>query len=370
MEEKSPSSRELKKKLFRIAVFPKMAALSRMDISKRTGLNLRTIVSYAEEYKKLGFIVEKNIMQGKGRPTVYYESNVNNLLFGGISITHKHLHIVIMDVNRYPVGAKCIEIKKLDAPSAEMISDTIKAFDSLLAENPEKKLAGLGFCVTEYRLQTKYLKAFNELASVIERKYAVHTIKMNSNAIILDRQKYRLKLEGNLLLINLADEIRLSLMSEEGVVENPELWRNKLTHCTVDPNGPECYCGKRGCLNLYLTQSAVIERYCRKAKIPTTKDFSISQFRLLVEKKNPEALSIAHENGKYLGRALFCLALELKPSFIYLASIDSVTKNETLKTFRELGGEEKTSIDLCGYSACDICAGTAEMLINYFLTYS
>jgi len=368
MTEKILTGRELKKKQFRLSVFPKKDPVSRSEIAEKTGLNLRTIASYAEEYKKLGFIVEKNVADGKGRPAVYYKSNINNLLFGGISITFGKLYIILMDVNRYVMGAKEIEMLGPDASAAEFIARAMKAFDKLLLENPGKKLAGLGLCINEYRLESKYVNAFNEFASITTNKYAVPTIKTNANSVALDRLKYLLMLRGNIALIHMADEIRLSLILNDQTASNSEHWRKKLSHFQVDPEGTECYCGQRGCLDSYLTHSGTIRRYCRSVGIENTKDINIYKFRLLLEEKDPAALALAHENGKRLGKALLYLAGELNLSRIYLYTVDSVTAAEASETLHRLGGAGNIIIEPCWYSASDICVGAAEMLINYYLT--
>lgn len=368
MIEKTPTSRELKKKQFRLSVFPKKEAVSRTEISERTGLNLRTIAAYAEEYKKLGFVIEKSIADGKGRPSVYYESNVNNLLFGGITITFNKLYLVLLDVNRYILGAKSIEIKDSDASSSTIITETIKTFDSLLAENPDKKLAGLGLCVNEYRLEAKYLKVFNELESVLAGKYAVNTIKENANTVALDRLRYLLNQNGNLALLHMADEIRIGLILNNKMVPNTDHWRKKFAHFPVEPAGPTCYCGRYGCLTSYLTHSATIMRYCQKAGLSNVKDFNIYKFRLLVEEKDSLALSIANENGRYLGKAILHFVSELNLSRVYLYAIDPATAAGATSFFRKSGGADNCAVEFCNYPISDVCIGAAEMLINYYFT--
>ncbi|MDW4573487.1 ROK family protein [Microbacterium sp. M3] len=59
-----------------------------------------------------------------------------------------------------------------------------------------------------------------------------------------------------------------------GIVSNGVLWRGargtagEVGHISVDPNGPRCRCGQRGCIEAFAGGGAVAERWGRRSALP------------------------------------------------------------------------------------------------------
>ena len=97
-----------------------------------------------------------------------------------------------------------------------------------------------------------------------------------------------------------------------GIILNGNLWpgedgfAGELGHMTIDPSGPECACGGRGCVETYVSQVAIkrIVRECPELaqKLSGTEESAIPE-RLaeLAREKNPEAVSVWNDFGANLG---------------------------------------------------------------------
>ena len=97
-----------------------------------------------------------------------------------------------------------------------------------------------------------------------------------------------------------------------GIILNDNLWSGddgfagELGHMTIDPSGPECACGGRGCVETYVSQVAIkrIVRECPKLaqKLAGTEESAIPE-RLaeLAREKDPEAVSLWNDFGANLG---------------------------------------------------------------------
>ena len=97
-----------------------------------------------------------------------------------------------------------------------------------------------------------------------------------------------------------------------GIILDGRLWSGEngfggeLGHMTIDPLGPECACGGRGCLETYVSQVAIkrIVRQCPKLseKLAGTEESAIPE-RLaeLAREKDPEAVSVWNDFGANLG---------------------------------------------------------------------
>ena len=97
-----------------------------------------------------------------------------------------------------------------------------------------------------------------------------------------------------------------------GIILNGNLWSGEdgfageLGHMTIDPSGPECGCGGRGCVETYVSQVAIkrIVRECPELseKLAGTEESAIPE-RLaeLAREKDPEAVSVWNDFGANLG---------------------------------------------------------------------
>jgi len=101
-----------------------------------------------------------------------------------------------------------------------------------------------------------------------------------------------------------------------GIVLNGEIWHGmsgmagELGHVTVNPEGPRCNCGNRGCVEQYASASAIM-RMARQAiadgkdavltKAASDPEFSARVVYNLATQGNEAAKQIFHEAGKMLG---------------------------------------------------------------------
>ncbi|OGV56731.1 MAG: hypothetical protein A2017_09695 [Lentisphaerae bacterium GWF2_44_16] len=353
--------REFKKRKFRLAVLPHGDEVSRGEIAAKTGLNLQTIAAYAEEYKKLGFLTERTASEGRGRPVIYYRSNINNVCFLGISMIYNEISLMLMNVNSLIIGTKLVRV---DASLSDFTAYLTGCIDELLATHSDKKLAGTGFCLNEYKQDKKLARGFKKLFSAVKSKYMVVSALVNSDTAVLNALSYHLKPSGNLAMIQASDEIRMGLMLDGVPVWDTGKWEKRLAHTTVVENGEPCNCGRKGCLCRYLTHSAICERYCRRAAFHG--DFDIYNFRILLAGHDPICMEIARENGEMMGRALAKLSKEIHFSRIYLYTADDIMTKAALESFRSLTKSTDTVIEPYWYFLSDVCTASAQLCLSGF----
>jgi fructokinase len=134
-----------------------------------------------------------------------------------------------------------------------------------------------------------------------------------------------------------------------GIVFNSEVIRGLQSiagewgHVTIDPQGPHCYCGKRGCIETFISGGGVENRY----KDLTGKKISLHEIVSLYERKEPEAGKVMNAFFENFGIALSNLINILDPDIVvlggglsniddlYTIGIEKVRKyifNDTLET--------------------------------------
>ncbi len=108
-----------------------------------------------------------------------------------------------------------------------------------------------------------------------------------------------------------------------GIVVRGEVYRGmaggagEFGHVTVDPGGPRCECGKRGCLEAFVAEPALVARG-RKERL-LRGDEGAAALRTLADEGDERARAIYADAGIRLGRAVAGLVNILSPELVILA---------------------------------------------------
>lgn len=93
-------------------------------------------------------------------------------------------------------------------------------------------------------------------------------------------------------------------------------YAGEIGHSTIDLRGPKCSCGRRGCLQSYICDSATWARYSRKTPFSSAK---FDEFLKEVSSGSPRAVKALKETVAYLGLGVSNIAMMLNPEKILIA---------------------------------------------------
>jgi predicted NBD/HSP70 family sugar kinase len=116
----------------------------------------------------------------------------------------------------------------------------------------------------------------------------------------------------NLLCAEVAENIALGVIANGEVLEGASGNAGELGHVCVDPQGPACYCGNRGCLESRATCSAVVEeiRSSPEARGRFGKSAGFEDVLRLAREGDPFAARLLARTARALGAGL-AVALNL-----------------------------------------------------------
>jgi predicted NBD/HSP70 family sugar kinase len=90
-------------------------------------------------------------------------------------------------------------------------------------------------------------------------------------------------------------------------------------HVSIDPDGPQCPCGNRGCWERYVCDSATVERYIASAGVRHSGDaVSVVDLVRKASDGDERAAAALRETAKYLGVGLATLVNGLNPEIILI----------------------------------------------------
>jgi glucokinase len=105
-------------------------------------------------------------------------------------------------------------------------------------------------------------------------------------------------------------------------------------HIIVEPKGPVCYCGGRGCAEILVSAPALAERFAQQSGL--TSEISLRDVIEAANDGNTVALSILTEAGEHLGIAIASMANTLFPDHIAVAGGLSAAGDSVLKVAEQV----------------------------------
>jgi N-acetylglucosamine repressor len=246
--------------------------ISRSAIAKKTRLALPTVMRIVDELIKVGYLLEtgKGTSTG-GRKPVLLRLNPSAAYIVGVDITHK-LTAILTDLKGRTIN-RIVEITKGEEGPEGAIQQMVRVVDRLLVSSDIdiKSVTGIGIGAPGWNFKSGPLIRssiffgwqdvdFNRL---VKDRFAVPVVVVNTAKAGAYGELWFGKGQevGDFVYI-LAD-----VGVGSGVVLNGEMHTGQdrcageLGHSIVDiKDGRPCYCGNRGCLEMYTSIPAIISR--------------------------------------------------------------------------------------------------------------
>lgn len=245
--------------------------LSRLELAKLCKLTTPSITQLINdlliqnEVKEIGSI-QRN---ATGRREVLLDLNPNKYIALGINIESDITYFCVANVK------DIFKVEKEDTKNFNF-DNTMEIFDEriakILEEYPSvnKICIGLsgkvinGFIENAY---TKFLKDF-DMKTYIEKKFGIETEVINSTKA----QAFAMYRENNenYLFVTHSPEISSAMILKGELLKGKNSVTGELGHIVVEVDGNPCKCGKRGCLNTYVSDEAIENKYfettgCKKS---------------------------------------------------------------------------------------------------------
>src|SRR5437763_1095444 len=251
-------------------------AVSRAEIARQTGLSRSTVSSLVADLQASGLVVEREIdfaprgTQG-GRPPVLLALDGAAGALLGIDFGHRHVRVAVSDLS-YTVLAEARLELEIDHHALGAMDGAGQLVDDVLEEAGIERLrvlsAGMGLPGPIDRrsglvLSEPILPAWVGLDPAAElrqrRGVPVH-LDNDANVGALGEAMF-----GAGAGVDVMAYVRLSAGIGAGLVIGGRVFRGsrgiagEIGHVLVDPQGPVCRCGNRGCLETFVAGEALCE---------------------------------------------------------------------------------------------------------------
>lgn len=264
----SKSLKRIQNKNMVLDLIRKHRSIYRAELARITGLSMPTIMSITDELVESGLVRDagKGISSG-GKPPMLMEIIPDSHLFLGVDISGAMYKGTILNLQGDVVYSKSLE--KEDRPEGEIV-DCIRQFvDTLLEESKIDitKLSGMGLGIPglvdtekgtvinsiDYDLKNE------DLRTPLRQIYNLPVFIENSSKVMAIGEKWFGAGADcdDFALVTVGRGIGAALFINGEIYQGHNSMSGELGHMVINPNGPICKCGRRGCLEAMASGKAI-----------------------------------------------------------------------------------------------------------------
>ncbi|GAA4214249.1 ROK family transcriptional regulator [Actinocatenispora rupis] len=321
--------------------------LSRAELATYTGLSRTTLFAIVADLLASQLVVENTTRAAgqRGRPAGLLSLNPGGGLYVGIDMGRHRVRVAIANVAHEVVatGRHALPAPSRWADRADVAIGLVErlADDAGISLAPLRTV-GLGLPgpvsaeVTDTDRKgsdSARSRAQRGLVRTFHERFGVPVSVDNNTrlAALAETTWGAARGARDVLYVRLSDGVGGGLVLGGQLVRGTRGAAGEVGHVTVDPDGPPCYCGGRGCLETYVGGLALV-RECRRRGTEVSDVDGLVQ---LVRDGDPAVCAVVAEAGRTLGVVLAGLATEVDPERIVVGGPVSALGEPLLAPVRE-----------------------------------
>lgn len=308
------------------------APISRAHLARVTGLSLTCVCDIVDELLAEGMLVEKGTVSGqRGRPMVLLDINADGAAVAGVWLRPEDMEIAVASPTAKILARRTMPYAPDDEPESVLaaIAQGIQRCTEA-AHTDTEALRGIGVSLAGLvdidNLTNRRGWEHVPICPMLEERLGAPVYAENDvRAAALASQWFGQEAsDGTAVYVSVAEGIGAAVLHGGEVLRGAHDTAGLLGHTTIDPNGPLCGCGKRGCLEALASDLAFI-RHLWPDLVKSATEISSDERLDLVRKGLDLALSgDASANWalvtvtRYLGIALGNAVSILDPRTVFI----------------------------------------------------
>ncbi|GAA4066385.1 ROK family transcriptional regulator [Agromyces indicus] len=289
--------------------------ISRADLGRRLGLSPASLTRLSKPFLDRGLFVEApDLVQGAtGRPARPLDVRADARRFVGVKLSGDAAHAVLTDLRATAVAR---EERALDRHDPRAVVDVIgDLVETLLAvEGPDlPSVSGLGVSVggnvADQRVVTRApFLGWRDvaLADLLEARLGLPVDVENDVTALTTAEQWFGPARGRdaFAVVTVGAGVGYGLVMHDRVVTTPDTGLGLGGHLPLDPSGPLCVDGHRGCSTAMLS----IPSICAQVGIAFGREIGYDEVIELAAARHPLARSVTDAAGRSLGRMMGYIA--------------------------------------------------------------
>jgi predicted NBD/HSP70 family sugar kinase len=297
--------------------------IARADLSRLSGLQPSTVSAIVEQLLSERWITEGAVVRRpRGRRPTLLSLN-DELVILVADLRPQQAIVAVVDLNGRFLAREVVPLVSDPERSVGKIIDSMRAMRD---RHANKTFEGVGISVpgrihpeTQRLILAPNLKWSDyDVKGAIEKGLELHVELDNAaNACLLSELWFG-RMDGvrNAVLVTVAEGLGTAILANGQIVVGRNGLAGEFGHIPIDPAGPVCGCGQRGCWEVFASSSAALRYY--KELSPESLPLGIQELLQLAEEGDAAAMEAVSRQVKHLGRGLRLITAGLSPDLILI----------------------------------------------------
>lgn len=334
--------------------------LSRSTIAKQIGLTKMAVSNIVAELMEDGYLTETQAapVSGAGRNPVLLDIAPHAPLVAGVYLSRDSLSVICTDLK---LQEKYRQSVALCNETAESLRDKLRALtDDMLAAQTEKVLgigvSAIGLLDIRLGLLLNPRNFFGiqnfPIVRLLKEWYGLPVLLHNDMkaAALAEKLFGRWKNTNNFIYLGITNGIGSGIISDGQLFRDSCDTAGEIGHLSLDMNGPVCSCGRRGCLEAYISMPLILKRIQKACDLP-----SLTADRLGEIADDWRAIPILEDMTDKLAFALTDMVNLLDTEVIIIGHEGSYLPSRYLE---QLSDEINLHIFSAGYKKIEVCSSS------------
>ena len=319
--------------------------LSRADIARHAALSRATVSSVLGELQDAGLVAEANGVTaeaGQGRPASLLRLDPSAGAAVGVDIGKRHLRVTVADLGHQVLAERVDDIQP-DRAAAEDMDLAADLVEALLDEAGVERstVVGVGMGIPgpidpeSGELGSSTILpgwvGVHAREAMSERLGLEVLVDNDANLGVLSEWTWGAARDcANAVYLKVATGIGAGLILEGRLFHGAGGTAGEIGHTIIDPGGPVCRCGNRGCLEMLVGAPALIELLR-----PTHGELSVREIVAAAQADSAPCRRVIAEAGSAIGTATANLCNMINPERIVVGGDLAAADELLLAPLRE-----------------------------------
>lgn len=297
--------------------------VSRADLSRISGLQPSTISAIVEQLLAEKWIVEGAAVQRpRGRRPTLISLN-DDLVMLAADIRPNQAIIAVVDLNGRFLAR---EVIPLVSEPERGVGNMVEAMKRMQQAHPGKAFEGVGISLpgrvdpaAQRLILSPNLKwSQYDIKGAVEKRIGLRVELSNAaNAALLSEMWFG-HMDGvrNAVLITISEGVGTAILANGQIIVGKDGLAGEFGHIPIDPSGPQCGCGMKGCWEMFASSRAALRYY---AELNTgAPPITIQELLHRAEDGDKHAVAALTKQATHLGSGLRLVTAALSPEVILI----------------------------------------------------
>ncbi len=297
--------------------------VARADLSRLSGLQPSTVSLIAEQLLKECWITESgSVARPRGRRPTLLSLN-DKLVMLVADVRPDRAIVAVVDLNGRLLAR---QDTPLSSDPGRSVASIVKGMQQMRERHIGHSFEGIGVSlpgrvdpVTQRLVLAPNLRWDDfDIKGEMERRLGL-PVELNNaaSASLLSELWFgRMDSVRNAVLVSIVEGIGTAILANGQILSGLGGLAGEFGHVPIDPAGPRCTCGQRGCWEVFASSRAALRFYAEATS--GKQAISIQELMRLTEESDKVAIAAVAKQAKHIGRGLRLITAALSPELILI----------------------------------------------------